>query len=123
MVEGDSPASGAAAAADPLLGKVLNGRFTILEPLGVGGMGRVYKALQAPLDRLVALKVLNPTYGAGKDPGFQKRFFLEASLTSKLHHPNTITVHDYGRTDDGIFYIAMEYVEGQTLAALLQQSG
>src|SRR6266571_4750950 len=118
---GDSPA--AAGAADPLLGKVLNGRFTILEPLGVGGMGRVYKALQAPLDRLVALKVLNPHYGGGKDPGFQKRFFLEASLTSKLHHPNTITVHDYGRTDDGIFYIAMEYVEGQTLASLILKEG
>ena len=111
------------AATDPLLGKVLNGRFTILEPLGIGGMGRVYKALQAPLDRVVALKVLNPTYAGSKDPGFQRRFFLEASLTAKLHHPNTITVHDYGCTDDGIFYIAMEYVEGHTLAQVLAQQG
>jgi|CXWL01.1.fsa_nt_gi serine/threonine-protein kinase len=106
---------------DPLLGQTLSGRFKILEPLGAGGMGRVYKALQSPLERVVALKVLNPRYNASKDPGFERRFFLEASLTAKLHHPNTITVHDYGRTDDGIFYIAMEYVEGQTLAQLLHE--
>jgi len=105
---------------DPLIGKVLNGRFEIIAPLGVGGMGRVYKAMQKPLDRLVALKVLNPRYDGTKDPGFEKRFFLEASMTAKLKHPNTITVHDYGRTDDGIFYIAMELVEGETLAHALK---
>src|SRR5882762_6048818 len=93
---------------DPLVGKTLSGRFRILEPLGIGGMGKVYKAIQSPLDRMVALKVLNPRYGTDKDPGFERRFFLEAAMTAKLHHPNTITVHDYGRTDDGIFYIAME---------------
>ncbi len=106
---------------DPLIGKVLNGRFTILEPLGVGGMGKVYKALQSPLDRMVALKVLNPKYSGTKDPGFERRFFLEAAMTAKLHHPNTITVHDYGRTDDGIYFIAMEYVEGETLQARLSR--
>ncbi len=124
MVGSDSGDSRAAAdIADPLIGQVLNGRFTVLEQIGTGGMGRVYKAVQAPLERLVALKILNPNYGAGKDPGFQKRFFLEASMTSKLRHPNTITIIDYGRTEEGIFYIAMEYVEGQTLAALLTAHG
>jgi serine/threonine-protein kinase len=109
------------AAADPLVGQVLNGRFRIIEPLGVGGMGRVYKAVQSPLDRVVALKVLNPRYAASKDPGFERRFFLEAAMTAKLKHANTITVHDYGRTDDGIFFIAMEYVEGETLQRVLQR--
>jgi serine/threonine-protein kinase len=108
---------------DPLIGKVLNGRFQIIAPLGIGGMGKVYKALQQPLDRLVALKVLNPRYDGSKDPGFERRFFLEASLTAKLRHPNTITVHDYGRTDDGIFYIAMEYLEGETLQQVLNRDG
>ena len=103
---------------DPLIGKVLNGRFAIISPIGVGGMGRVYKAVQQPLDRVVALKVLNPKYDSSKDPEFEKRLFLEASMTSKLKHPNTITVHDYGRTDDGIFYIAMEFLEGATLYQL-----
>ncbi|MFT3841273.1 MAG: serine/threonine-protein kinase [Myxococcaceae bacterium] len=109
------------AAADPLVGQVLNGRFRIIEPLGVGGMGRVYKAVQSPLDRVIALKVLNPRYAASKDPGFERRFFLEAAMTAKLKHANTITVHDYGRTDDGIFFIAMEYVEGETMQRVLQR--
>jgi serine/threonine protein kinase len=108
---------------DPLLGKVLNERFKVLEALGSGGMGKVYKAIQTPLDRPVALKVLNPQYGQDKDPGFQRRFFLEASVTAKLRHPNTVTVIDYGKTEDGIYYIAMEYLEGQTLSQLLTQVG
>ena len=108
---------------DPLLGKVLSGRFQIVEPLGVGGMGRVYKAIQQPLDRVVALKVLNPRYDGTKDPGFERRFFLEASMTAKLKHPNTITVHDYGRTDEGIYFIAMEYLEGETLQQVLAREG
>ena len=108
---------------DPLIGQVLSGRFEIVAPLGIGGMGRVYKAVQRPLGREVALKVLNPRYDGTRDPGFERRFFLEASMTSKLKHPNTITVHDYGRTDDGIYFIAMEYIEGDTLQKVLQQNG
>ncbi|HET9452430.1 MAG TPA: serine/threonine-protein kinase, partial [Aggregicoccus sp.] len=122
MVGGDSQ-DPRIPSADPLIGRTLNGRFSILEPLGVGGMGKVYRALQAPLERVVALKVLNPSLATSRDPGFQKRFLREASLTSKLRHPNTVTVIDYGQTDDGIFYIAMEYLEGRTLGQVLQQQG
>ncbi|WNG60839.1 protein kinase [Archangium gephyra] len=120
---GAQPQSAPADVGDPLIGRVLNDKFRIVEALGSGGMGRVYKAVQSPLERLVALKVLNPQYSEGKDPGFQKRFFMEAAVTSKLRHPNTVTVIDYGRTDDGVLYIAMEYLEGQTLAQLLTQHG
>ncbi|MFP2933739.1 serine/threonine-protein kinase, partial [Pyxidicoccus sp. 3LG] len=126
MIKGDPSnpeASAAGTGADPLIGRTLNGRFSILEPLGVGGMGKVYRALQAQLERVVALKVLNPTFQSSKDPGFQKRFLREASLTSKLRHPNTVTVIDYGKTDDGIYYIAMEYLDGRTLAQVLGQVG
>jgi len=125
MVEHDQSARNNAGVipGDPLIGKVLNGRFRVLEKLGSGGMGTVYKAVQTPLDRLVALKVLNNNYDSKRDPGFQRRFFLEASVTSKLKHPNTITVIDYGKTDDGIYFIAMEYVEGITLAQVLTQVG
>jgi TonB family protein len=125
MIKSDSPTPGAPGnpGVDPLVGRTLNGRFSITEPIGVGGMGKVYRAVQAPLDRVVALKVLNPSYSSTKDPGFQQRFLREASLTSKLRHPNTVTVIDYGQTDDGIFYIAMEYLEGRTLAQVLSQTG
>lgn len=122
MLEGDSnsrePRPGPPA--DPLIGRTLNERFRIVAPIGSGGMGKVYKAMQSPLDRLVALKVLNPNFPAERDPNFKRRFLLEASLTAKLRHTNTVTVIDYGQTDDQIFYIAMEYLEGQTLADLLR---
>src|SRR5438105_4768250 len=106
---------------DPLLGRVINDRYKIIEAIGHGGMGRVYKALQAPLDRVVALKVLGA--GHDRDPHFYKRFFLEASVTAKLTHPNTITLFDYGRTEDGIFFIAMEYLLGRTLSQAMQGDG
>ena len=115
----DLPSVGAEA--DPLLGRVLNDRYRVVEVIGHGGMGRVYKALQPPLDRVVALKVLGP--GHDRDPNFYKRFFLEASVTAKLTHPNTITLYDYGRTDDGIFFIAMEFLNGRTLSQVMQSDG
>ncbi len=106
---------------DPLLGRVINDRYKITEAVGHGGMGKVYKALQAPLDRVVALKVLGA--GHDRDPNFYKRFFLEASVTAKLTHPNTITLFDYGRTEDGIFFIAMEFLTGRTLSQVMQAEG
>ena len=116
-----SPQSTAGEDADRLIGRTINDRYRVLETIGHGGMGRVYKALQSPLDRLVALKVLGA--GHDRDPNFYKRFFLEASVTARLTHPNTITLYDYGRTEDGIFFIAMEYLNGRTLSHVLQQEG
>src|SRR6266851_3656014 len=91
-----SPQPSPTADADPLLGRTVNDRYRIVEAIGQGGMGRVYKALQSPLDRVVALKILGA--GHDRDPNFYKRFFLEASVTAKLTHPNTITLYDDGRT-------------------------
>ena len=106
---------------DPLLGRVLEGKYTLLSVLGRGGMGVVYKAHQMSLERSVALKLM-----MGVEPEreveFQRRFFLEAATAAKLKHPNTITVFDYGSTEiDGerVFYITMELLDGQTLSRLL----
>ncbi len=116
-------APGAAKGPDPLIGRVINDRYRITSIIARGGMGKVYRAEQAPLGREVALKVLNPSYQGENDPEFHKRFFLEASICAKLTHPNTVTIFDYGKTDDDVFYIAMELLEGRTLHRALRDEG
>lgn len=86
--------------------------YRIMEPLGAGGMGAVYKAFDNKLQRVVALKVLPPEYVSQQDR--RRRFFQEARAASALNHPHILTVYEVGE-DDGKPYIAMEYVEGQTL--------
>ncbi|MFO0762148.1 MAG: serine/threonine-protein kinase [Byssovorax sp.] len=107
---------------DPLIGRTINGRFKIVSVIARGGMGKVYRAEQAPLGRLCALKVLSPKYEGDRDPEFHKRFFLEASTAAKLTHPNTVTIFDYGQSDD-VYFIAMEYIEGRTLHRVLRDEG
>jgi serine/threonine-protein kinase len=107
-------------APDPLLGKVIAERFKITTLIARGGMGKVYRAEQAPLGRLCAVKVLNPNYNGDADPEFHRRFFREASTASKITHPNSVTIFDYG-TDGDIYYMAMEYLEGQTLHHALRE--
>src|SRR5450432_2592256 len=111
------------AAPDPLIGRMVNDRFKIISLIARGGMGKVYRAEQAPLGRLCAVKVLNPNYSGDNDPEFHKRFFLEASIASKLTHPNTVTIFDYGKTDDEIYYMAMELLEGVTLHRAIRENG
>ena len=83
----------------------------ILELLGKGGMGAVYKARQVTLDRLVAVKILPPHIG--KDPAFAQRFAREAQALAKLNHPHIVTVYDFGQTaGEGLFYFIMEFVDG-----------
>jgi tRNA A-37 threonylcarbamoyl transferase component Bud32 len=93
-------------------------QLEILEVIGQGGMGMVYRARQRKLDRVVALKVLSRD--AAKDPAFSERFNREARALARLNHPNIVTVHDFGETD-GWFYLVMEYVDGADLRRVLQQ--
>src|ERR1051326_7275502 len=88
--------------------------YRILSRLGAGGMGKVYLAEDARLDRKVALKVL-PNDSAA-DQKRMRRFLQEAKLASSLSHPNICVIHEVGETDNRLPFIAMEYVEGQTLA-------
>jgi serine/threonine protein kinase len=94
--------------------------YQILEKLGEGGMGVVYKARDTHLDRFVAIKVLPPEKVA--DPERKRRFVQEAKAASALKHPNIITVHDIAQ-QDGIDYIVMEYVEGKGLDELIGRKG
>ncbi|MFO0607905.1 MAG: serine/threonine-protein kinase [Polyangiales bacterium] len=112
---------------DPLLGMVINQKFKITQAIAVGGMGTIYRGEQLVLARPVAIKALNPAYTANlRDPAFQKRFFLEASILSRLQHPNIVTVFDYGRID-GLehdrFFMAMEFLPGETLHRRLRSRG
>ncbi|HEU4537190.1 MAG TPA: serine/threonine-protein kinase, partial [Polyangiaceae bacterium] len=108
---------------DPLVGRTLAGRFLVRRPLARGGMGRLYEAEQVPLGRVCALKVLDAGPSAQQDASFARRFFLEASIAAKLKHPNTVTIFDYGQSEDGIYYIAMELLEGRTLRQALAEDG
>ena len=91
-------------------------QLEILELIGKGGMGAVYKARQRELDRFLALKILPP--GIGDDPAFAGRFAREAKALAKLNHPGIVTIYDFGRTD-GLFYFFMEFVDGVNLRQLL----
>src|SRR5262245_3497277 len=84
-------------------------QLEVLEVLGCGGMGAVYKARQVKLDRLVALKVLPPAVASSA--GFAERFAREARALARLNHPNIVAVHDFGDCS-GLYYLVMEYVEG-----------
>jgi serine/threonine-protein kinase len=103
---------------DPFLGRELDGQYTILEKLGQGGMGAVYRATQHSVGREVAIKVVNAHLVS--DPEAIKRFLREAKLASRLGHPNAVTVIDFGQTDDGVFYLVMELVNGRTLDQVIE---
>jgi predicted Ser/Thr protein kinase len=94
-------------------------QLEILECIGRGGMGIVYKARQLHLDRLVALKILLP--GLQDDPGFAERFTREARTLAKLTHPNLVAVHDFGESE-GLYYLLMEYVDGVNLRQAMRAS-
>ena len=103
-------ASVAAGAADPLLGRTFaGGRYRIEAVLGVGGMGRVYRATQVALSRPVAVKILSPELAS--DEHFRRRFDREAGTLAALQHPHIVTVHDMG-VEDGTPYIVMALVDG-----------
>jgi len=91
-------------------------QLEILECIGQGGMGAVYRARQPALDRLVALKILRPP--TGNDPGFAGRFTREARALAKLAHPNIVAVHDYGQAGPH-HYLLMEFIDGMNLRHLL----
>jgi eukaryotic-like serine/threonine-protein kinase len=102
---------------DPLVGQTLDEKYRLEERLGIGGMGTVYRARHLLIDRAVAVKVLNPRFV--EDEAAQTRFRREAKAAGRLHHPNAVTVTDFGQTAAGYVYIVMELLEGQTLRDVL----
>jgi serine/threonine protein kinase len=92
-------------------------QFEILELIGKGGMGAVYKVHQKDLDRIVALKILPPAIG--QSPEFSNRFTREAKALARLNHPGIVTLHEFGQ-QEGLYFILMEFVDGVNLAQLMK---
>ncbi len=106
--------------ADPLIGVVVAERYRIKEHIGRGGMGVVYRVEHARIGKLMALKLL--TGELTRDPRQVARFKREAQLVSRLSHPNTVQVFDFGASD-GLVYLAMEYLKGEDLGHLIRRVG
>lgn len=102
---------------DALLGRTLAGRYELLAVLGRGGMATVYQARQPALDRLVAVKVIAPSFAS--EPNFVERFRREARTVARLHHPHILTIYDFG-DDAGLLYLVTELIEGGTLRDYLR---
>src|SRR6478672_6024745 len=101
-----------------MLGKTV-GHYRITARLGAGGMGEVFLAEDTRLERKAAIKFLPAEMAA--DPDRRKRFLIEARAASALNHPHVCVVYDVGETDDGVPFIAMEFVEGQPLEAAVNE--
>ena len=111
----------APAVPDRFIGQVLAERYRIIRALGEGGMGRVYLAEHVRMGRLSAIKVMSPSVAPTADA--IGRFNREAANASRINHPNVAAIYDFGETADGTLYLAMEYIEGETLAQLLTRTG
>jgi len=107
---------------EPRPGEIIGQNYIIESELGRGGFGVVFRARHVDIDRVVALKVLLVTY-AKKDPTAVERFRREATIAASLNYPNTVRVFDYGETNEGVFYIIMEFIQGKDLAHILKRNG
>ena len=107
------------AASDDYIGRTLVGKYRVEQMLGEGGMGKVYKATQLGIDRPIVLKVLRQALLG--DERTVRRFKREAKAASRLNHPNSIGIIDFGEAEDGALYIAMEYVAGKDLHHILSR--
>jgi serine/threonine-protein kinase len=108
-------------AADKFIGKTLPGGHHILDLISVGGMGRVYRAQQSALGRTVAVKIIHPHLLSDENSAL--RFMTEARAASQLNHPNSVSVFDFGRTEDGQPYLVMEFLRGKDLARVAYEEG
>ena len=106
---------------EPLIGKTLSGKYRVIERIGRGGMGTVYLSEHIGLRKRVALKVLRPDLQVSEET--LRRFQREGIAAGQFTHPNAIQIFDFDRADEGVFYLAMEYVEGADLKAYLREAG
>src|SRR5207253_6642693 len=97
------------------------GKFELLEELGMGSFGQVFRARDTELGRIVAIKLLRAGRLASREE--IDRFVREARSAAQLKHPGLVTLYETGETEDGVFYLVEEFVQGETLAARLKAGG
>jgi serine/threonine protein kinase len=102
-----------------LLGRVVAGKFMIEERVGGGAMGEVFRARHVVLDTVIAVKIMRADIA--KDPMFKERFYREAKAASRLDHPNSVRVLDFGVEADGLVYLAMEFLHGRDLLSVVRE--
>ncbi|HEX5660663.1 MAG TPA: serine/threonine-protein kinase, partial [Polyangiales bacterium] len=105
-------------APDPLVGRTIGGRYLICELIGTGGMGAVYRGRHQLVGRDVALKFLAPRYAS--DASARERFLREARAANRIDHEHIIDITDFGETPDKLVFLVMEYLEGETLAKIIE---
>ena len=105
---------------EALVGRTIAGKYCLETIVGEGAMGAVYRARQTTLGTTLAIKVLHPQLAG--EPMFAARFLREAQAASRVDHPSSMRVVDFGEEPDGLLYIAMEYVDGKTLAKIIEES-
>ena len=103
---------------DKYIGKLLDGRYEVLEIIGIGGMAVVYRAMDHRLNRLVAIKILKDDYS--NDAEFRRRFHGESQAVAMMSHPNIVNVYDVSK-NEGMDYIVMELIDGITLKQYMEK--
>src|SRR5215213_8338213 len=106
---------------DPLLGQTLADKYRIEELINEGGMGAVYRGTHVLMDKTVAVKVLHPALAA--DDKIVARFHREAKAASRISHPHALNVTDFGEAENGVVFLVMEYLNGQTLKEVIHGEG
>ncbi len=113
-----SPGTSNTSRHDPMVGRVLKGTYTLQRKIGEGGMGYVYSAIQSPLDREVAVKMLKPSES---DADGRHYFMREIKAVNLLRHPNIVSIIDFGEEPDGVLFLVMEHLPGSTLKRVIKE--
>src|SRR5258706_14256014 len=102
---------------DPMLGRLLDGRYRMIRKIGQGGMGAIYRAVHTGISRTCAVKLLT-SLSTGNDDAIA-RFKREAKNSSRIDNVHAVTIHDFGQTEDGLLFLVMELIDGQPLSRLI----
>ncbi|HSQ19799.1 MAG TPA: protein kinase, partial [Blastocatellia bacterium] len=104
---------------DPMLGKLLAGRYRLIRKIGEGGMGAIYRAVHTEMSRTCAIKLLT-ALSNGKEDAIA-RFKREAKMASRIDNVHAVTIYDFGEADDGMLFLAMEFIDGKPLSRLIAE--